>query len=204
MATIEFLSLPAEIRCMVYAFHFAGGVATHRDYIGRRQALDQGEHSKRWQILLTCRLVKQEARPIMYKSTRYLFRGLKKFFSLASMYPSLSYDLRHILIMIKHHVDSEDILHSISDATQLLGRGKSIESLEIDTKIGGLHQFQFRREEWAILQTDPWCLIAEVGLQDMTVMDTLADGLGLRGGVAIRDYCASERYVIRRRYIARG
>ena len=70
MAASAFLNLPLEIRCLIYSFYFPARIVDLND-----NHLYSQPHTQRnaWRMLLTCRLVKREAQPIMYKSTVYQF-----------------------------------------------------------------------------------------------------------------------------------
>ena len=204
MATIGFLSLPPEIRCMVYAFHFAGAVATRYSRLYPEQPNLRGGLSKEWQVLLTCRLVKQEARPIMYKSTLYVldapeYPGL---FNLRlPHHPSLRSEFRRMGLLFNYRIIGAGMLRPLRHAVQLLWYCRRLNYLEIDTVIGS--RSRISPEDWATLQSHPGCLIAGFRPQDQTIMDCLAEAIGPRVEVTVQDYCLGPTHVLRRRYMAR-
>ena len=203
MAAISFLRLPAEIRCMVYTFHFAGAVVTDCSRCDLRRPIIRGGRSKEWQILLTCCLVKQEARPIMYKSTLYVFERPTKFFTLDSRHPSVCHELRRILVKFYSPMNLIYTLRDVSMAAELLGSGGQLDYLEINTMIGRYHQVL--PHEQAILESKPGRLASRFGPMDRFIMETLAEELATRGEVTVLDRCPSRSRIneVRRRCIAR-
>ncbi|KAA6412618.1 MAG: hypothetical protein FRX48_03610 [Lasallia pustulata] len=204
MATIRFLSLPPEIRCMVYAFHFAGGVVTRYSPLYPGQRIIRGGLSREWQVLLTCRLVKQEAQPIMYKFTLYVLDVPESpgLFNLRlPHHRSLRYEFRRMGLQFNYRIIGAGMLRSLRHAVQLLWCCRRLNYLEIDTVIGS--RSRISPEDWATLQSNPGCLIAEFRPQDQTIMGWLAEAIGPRVDVSVQDYCLGPTHVLRRRYIAR-
>ena len=73
------LDVPSEIRLRIYEFVFQGNcfhIAGPKDC--QCNPCSRSKSKPKYKILLTCRLIHDEARPILYGSTLWIFQGLPR------------------------------------------------------------------------------------------------------------------------------